>query len=262
MLRVFQAERLRETNPVTLEIVLQEGLRHPIGAIAPATLVDMVALGEAEGVPKALLQQLQTFTTRVANEVASLPDGAIFDKFLADLGALPPQLVSARLREIVGREAHRDARPAIAKAKVAELVRSWADTEPALVRIAGAAPRIQHAVAVTTAEEPAAARRARALGAPKEPKAKAPRAAAAPRQRVVLTDPIRDRLITDTVFERLGANGSSGLAANVLAAGVLHRVRAQDPEATPQEIQRVLNDLKNQGRLKLSAGRWFMLSRW
>ena len=70
------------------------------------------------------------------------------------------------------------------------------------------------------------------------------------------------QVLSELCLERLGQAHESGLKEAVLIAGVRHRARETYPNVNPHEVTGVLKTLKEQGRVRYSAGRWSRASAW
>ena len=97
---------------------------------------------------------------------------------------------------------------------------------------------------------------ARSAGAQKAKKRTTKKATAAP------VDPARGKLLKQLILERVGRQMENGLKEVVLIAGTRHRAKEYYPDLLPQEIISALKELKENGQLHYSAGRWKRASRW
>lgn len=244
---------LRHADPVTLEILVSEPLRRPIGQLSAATVADMVALSEVELPNKALHKQLVAFTERMAREVADLPNGEPIESWLAELAAVDPARVPEPLRRAIAAEAQRDGRDAAVRVRAQQLLDGFAATPAAPVVLGSGKPSIQRMR--TEPVIPEQLRRAPAgARAPREARERAPKPARPAPTRTIDID--RHNRIVELCLERLDDYREQGLKEDVLVAGVKHRARNEYPDLTPAEITGVLRELAATGRVKQSAGRW------
>jgi hypothetical protein len=254
----MHVEAIRRLDPVTLEISVAEPLRRPLVQLSAETIAGMMALPDAEVLPKALRKQLAGFADRMVQEIIDLPDIA-FEELLRDLQALEPAHVPMSLRNAVAAEI--EMRPELTKAKIRDLLGLWENVQPQPVQLGSGRPVILRAKTAAAPEEPV--RRPRPAGGT-SPRTHTEAAPKAVRQAPVkLVDEERRRWVVDQLLERLAEYMEQGLREDVLVAGVRHRARADYPDMTPVEIVGVLRELGNAGRVRHSAGRWKrVLSGW
>jgi len=238
-------DKLRSADPRTLEILVQDAVRKPIAQISAATVCDLIALSEVADLPKSLARDLSSFSFRAGQEIADLPDGGPLQEFVEDLDAVHATRVPKALRSHVVREATRDDREPIGRARVTALVSRWQGTEPEVVVLGTVAPKIHRAPAVEH-EEPIKAHEkvVRARAAKPEPK---PRPVA---------DPDREKWLADAILARLARYREAGLAEAVLVAGLQAEGRASYPDLAPFEIKRVLESLATTGKVRRNVSRW------
>jgi len=238
-------DQLRNADPRTLEILVQDAVRKPIAQISVATVCDLIALSEVADLPKSLARDLSGFAFRAGQEIADLPDGAPLHEFVDDLDEIAASRVPNALRSHVAREATRDDRESAARARVTALVARWNGTPPDAVVLGTVAPKIQRAAAVQY-EEPIKAheKTVRARAAKPEPKPKAP------------ADPDREKWLADAILARLARYREAGLAEMVLVAGLQAEGRTAYPDLAPFEIKRALENLATIGKVRRNVSRW------
>jgi len=242
MSRRAEFQQLRGSDPTRLEIQIQDLLRRPVGQLAPANLMDLLALAEHPSPPSAIQDALTKFVIRVKKEVADLPAGASWDQFVVDVGGVDAAVVPAGFRDLISDQLQRDDRD---NAPLEALLEKWSPVQPTPFEVGEVAPTIEHA---KPARAPRASRRASPGAGRARPSA--------------VTDDERVRTITDICMERLSNASDSGLKELVLVAGVRHRAKQQYPNVTPNEVTAVLKSLKASGRVRYSAGRWSSVARW
>jgi hypothetical protein len=248
--RRVHLDNLRSSDPVTLEIVVQEALRRPLVQLSAETIADMVALAEVESLPKALKRAFAGFADRTAPEIADLPSGEPIGEFLEELEAVDPAKVPRKLREVMAAEGQ-GLRLLVERERILNLVARWSDTPPEPVVLGQGRGPVIH--------------RMRTAQAPVEPKAKPtprgdrsdePVKKAKPVPRPKLVDEDRHKWITDLLLDRLADYLEQGLREDVLIAGVRHRARAEYPDITAPEITGILRELQDASRVRHAAGRW------
>ena len=247
-------DNLRGSDPKTLEILIQDAIRKPIGMLSHQTLADLVALSEVDDLPRTLSRDLDAFATRVGKEIADLPKtGNEMRRFLAGFGELDPRKVPDTIREYLETEAQREERDPRDRELAKELLAQWSEQEPERVTLGTTAPRIQRAEAVAQDDEDDISN-SRAV------RARKPRTVSAPVQ--TQEDVERTRWISTTVLERLAPYREKGLAELVLVAGVRKDAADSYPDLMPFEITKVLRQLQDSGQVRHSAGRWSMAGRF
>ena len=247
---------LRGKDPTTLEVTLMDALSLPVGRLSVEDLVDMFALGEAEGLPKGLTRDLDAFARRIENEVADLPDGGDLRDTAIALQDLPTGRVSERFRALLKREADRDTRAKAERALLSGLLDAYEGTTPEPFPIgAGTGPR----TVKTEQAPPPSSLKADKPKAKKARKKKAPPRSA---RAVVVEDPEQTKWLRVTVMDRLSGYSEAGLNEVVLIAGIRHAARERYPRLLPGDIQKVLKELKESGQLRQVATRWSLPGRW
>jgi len=243
MSRRAEFQQLRGSDPTRLEIQVQDLLRRPVGQLAPANLMDLLALAEHPEPPAAIQGDLAKFVVRVKKEVSDLPSGGSWDTFVKEISVLAPEDVPAGFRSMIDEQKMRDDRDS---GQIDGLLEKWSGTEPVPFSVGEKAPEIV---------------KAKATRAPRKTTRKASAGAGRARPSAI-TDEDRIRLVTDLCMERLANASDSGLKELVLVAGVRHRAKEQYPNVTPNEVTSILKTLKATGRVRYSAGRWSSVARW
>lgn len=247
MHRRIDIDNLRSSDPATVQVLAEDALRRPLGQVAPATLLDLIALSEVEDLPKGLARSLTAFVERITREIADLPNGKSWKDFLDEVGQQPHERIPATLRQIIRAEWERDSRDQDDKEVANNHLEAWSLVGPETITLptASTAPVQQQ----PAEEAPAKKTRSRTRRAPKKKAAST-------------MEPERESFIRNMILERLSGYGESGLAEQILIAGLMHRGKQSYPDISPFQIMTVLKDLKNTGQLKLSVGRWKLVSRW
>lgn len=251
---------LRGSDATLLEVQLPDVLRRPLGQIAVVNVMDLVALAESPGVPRSLERGLAGFVDGLSRLLADIPKGRSWDQFVDELSELSGRQVPHKFRAMLAAEADS---PERAQARVQSLLERWSGEEPEPFQIGPRVTRIQRAEMVqpkAPSAEPSSAPRdrgERGERAPRAPKAPSPPKAAKP-----VTDVERRDFVVDQAMERLARTSDKGLAEAVLVAGIRHAAREQYPDMTPVEVTTVLKQLKETNRVRNSAGRWAIVTRF
>lgn len=257
---------LRGSDLTLLEVQLPDLLRRPIGQIAHVNVMDLIELSKTDGRPKTIDRTLQAFVDGLKRQVADIPKGPLWEQYLEELGELSGKQVPLRFRAMLAEEG---SEPERATAKVQALLDRWSAEDPEPFDVSSRATRIQRAEMVqprAPAPEPSSAPRERGEGR-KRGGSTTPRASsgaaktAAPRAKPVMDIERRD-FVVDQSLERLARTTDKGLAETVLVAGVRHAGRDAYPDLTPLEIVQVLKSLKEANRVRYSAGRWSLVTRF
>jgi hypothetical protein len=247
-----------------LEVQLPDLLRRPIGQIALVNVMDLIELAATEGRPRKLDRGLQLFVDGVRRQVADIPKGRSWEEFLDALGELSGRQVPLRFRAMLEEEAESAERN---PPQVRALLERFASEAPEPFPLGLHKARIQRAEMVqprAPMPEPSAAPRERSGRRPAESsgsRSSGNRTPATPRAKPTLDIDRRDFVI-DQCIERLARSSEKGLAETVLVAGVRHAAREQYPDMTPLEITGVLKQLKETSRVRYSAGRWSIVTRF
>ncbi len=246
MHRRIDIDNLRSSDPATVQVLAEDALRRPLGQIGPGTLLDLFALSEVEELPKGLARALQSFAERITREIADLPNGKPFKEFLDEISLQPHERIPATLRQAIRAEWERDAREQADKDLANAHLEAWSLVGPDVIAL--------------PTQSTAPVQQEPAEDAPTEKKrARTPRA---PKKKPTGMEPERENFIRQMILERLSGYGESGLAEQILIAGLMHRGKTTYADISPFQIMTVLKDLKASGQLKLSVGRWKLVSRW
>lgn len=253
MRRRVPVQNIRGSDPTLLEVQLQDLLRRPMSQLAMINVLDLIALSETEGRPRSLERSLQLFVDRIAASMADLPAGPPWQDFLAEIDGIEPSRVPHRFREMLSREAQREDRDRD-RARVDALLASWAGQEPVPFELGKERARVLRAAPSETQTPTRATRTPTTRSRPAQP---------ARRERLI-SDEDREKAawISEVVIERVASAGERGLSEQVLLAGLRHRARDRYPNLSPSEIQAVLKNLRDAGRVRYSAGRWIAQGRW
>lgn len=249
---------LRGSDPTLLEVQLSELLRRPIGQIALVNVMDLIELANTVGRPRSLDRSLHAFVDGVRRQVADIPKGRSWEDFLEELTHLSGNQVPLAFRTMLAMEGEE---PERARATVRALLERWESEPPESFPLNTTTARIQRAEMVqprAPSTDPSSAPRERG-----EPKPRAPRESkpSVPKPKPVVDIDRRD-FIVDQCLERLARTSDKGLAETVLVAGVRHAGREGYPDLTPLDITTVLKQLKEANRVRYSAGRWALVTRF
>lgn len=253
MSRRIPLQPLRGSDPVLLEVQIQDLLRRPVAQLQPENVCDLIALGDLADPPAALRKGLEAFVERVRRETRDLPDGLSFAAFLGEFAALPPERIPATLRAIFAHEQVEYRKDRVLGAQL----ETWGETEPEPFPLGARSVRVQRAEAKPAPVEPL--RKGVRSAADKPEKApRSPRKAAEPKapRPAPVVDIERNKWVERTCLERLAESPESGLMETVLIAGVKFRAKSNYPDLTPPEITAALRRLRDRERVRTSAGRW------
>lgn len=242
MRRRVPVQNLRGSDPTLLEVQLQDLLGRPLGQLDPINLMDLLELAAHPDRPKSLHRKLAAFAERVAREVNDLPNGKSWEGFLDELDALPAERVPESFRAIMVSEAERDERE---RERVLALVEGWKGTPPLAFEFGTTKAKVTR-----TVPQPAKASKTTKGKTKRTTKSATP------------ADPARAGVLRDLCLERLGQVSDSGLGEKVLIVGIRHRASEHLSHVLPHEISAVLKQLKEEGRVRYSAGRWSRVARW
>ncbi|MBW1878357.1 MAG: hypothetical protein JRI25_08770 [Deltaproteobacteria bacterium] len=246
MSRHIHIDNLRQTDPKTLEVLIQDAIRKPILQISPQTLTDLVALSELESLPKPLRRDLDVFAGRVSQEIADLPDGQVIREFLEALDEVDGAKVPDTIREYILRESTRDGRAPEGREHAQRLLVKWEALDPELVELSGIAPRIQQVEEEPPEEEHKAT---------SKPKRKV-------KKRQEPENPELAKWLSTALLEKLTQYRDAGLAEAVLIAGIRKDAEHLYPTLMPWEINKILRTLQQAGQVRRTAGRWVRVGRF
>ncbi len=248
---------LRTADPTSLLVMIQDLMSRNIIHLDGSTLADLFALAElGEALPRHLHRDLDRMVRGKERELRDLPDGQLLQEQLQLLLAVPPAHVSPRLRKAV--DDLRGGRPL--EAHTTELLDAlslaWEDIEPV--------PPTPGQAGSAQVERPAVPKR---LQMPDDPSPRRRRAAAAKKPKPTASqstpaakvDQARSAWIRQHVLERLEARREQGLKETVLLAATCHNSPYNDLQRS--EVLAELRELKKEGSVKNSAGRWIRVQR-
>lgn len=256
---------LRGSASSLLQVQIPEMLRRPIGQVALVNVMDLMQLSVTEGRPKTIEKQLQTFVGGIGRQVADIPRGRSWEMFVEDLEELSGAQVPEMFREVVRAEAERRSEMG---SRVDDLLARWAEMEPEPFEIGTRAVRIQKAEMQQPrgpSPEPSAAPREktpRAAGSSSSRSSGEGAKASAPRAKPILDTERHDYVVRQCVERLSRCTSDRGLAETVLVAGVRHAGRDLYPDMTPIEITTILKQLRDANRVRYSAGRWSIPTRF
>jgi hypothetical protein len=241
--RRITIDDLRTADLMTIEVHSRDVLGRPMRQLMPGTLVDLLAVLEAEHLPEALQHSFSAFSDRIKQEIADLPAGSSWSAWLEELVALEPTRVPAGFRTILTDELQSDRRTGPERKELENWLKVLEAIEPDRIVLSTENIKVTKVTG----------RSADDSGGTK-PRAK--KRASAPRKVTkAVVDPERQHLIEQLCVQRLRGK-VNGLKELVLAAGVCHRAKEHYPNLTPNEVVRALKELAKRDRVHVSAGRW------
>ena len=235
-------DNLRQSDAVTLGILVADLLRLHIERIEISCVADMFALAEAD-LPASITAELRNWATRAARDVVDLPEGEARAIFLSEVAELPPAKVSKGFREAVQGMAVHGSPGTIAA--LDELAKAWDAAAPEVITIPKKAGKVVAAAQAKAAKDPLAKK---VVGAPKKRvgAAKTPAADVDPRRALYIRD---EAVATLSPYER-------GVKESILVAGI--RSRAPYPDVNEAEVRTELRKLERERKLKKTAERWMI----
>lgn len=235
-------DNLRQSDAVTLGILVADLLRLHIERIELSCVADLFALAEAD-LPASLSTELRNWATRASRDVVDILEGEARAIFLSEVAELPAAKVSKGLREAVQGMAVHGSPGTLAALE--ELSKAWAAVEPEVIVIPKKAGKVVAAAAAKAAKDPAAKV---VKNAPKKRvgAAKTPAADVDPRRAQYIRD---EAIATLSPYER-------GVKESILVAGI--RSRAPFPDVNEAEVRSELRKLERERRLKKTAERWMI----
>ncbi len=231
-------DNLRNSDAVTVQVLVADLLRLHIDRIETVVVADLFALADA-GIPGSLGADLKAWAGRATREVLDTPDGEARRGFLAEVAAIPPKLVSERLREAVSGLTATSSAETIAV--VETLVQRWESEPPQAVVLPSKKSRVAQKAAVA--------------GDPPRKVEKAPKKVAVPKTPAADIDPRRGAYVRQDVTATL-QHLERGIKENVLLAGIKHRSPFSD--MTETEIKAELRKLERERKLKKTGERWLI----
>ena len=234
---------LRRSDTNTLSVLTQDVLRLPLGQIEPGTLLDLLALSEVpDQLTASLGRELDAFAQQMLREVGDLPDGPPLAEYARELADLPAARAPACLRESV-RVMAEDRTHQDAVAALQTLMEGWEAEEPEVLAVPkpSIAPRVASGsvAKLQVVKAPAKPRRTTRAATP-----------------AAMVDTRREEWVVEDVVSRLANYGPRGLKEPVVVAGARHRSPWKD--MTEAEVLTILRRMKREGRVRFSAGRWFI----
>jgi hypothetical protein len=246
--RRVRLDNLRGMDPITLEVTITDVVRRPMGQIDPVTLVDLIAMGEAD-LPAGLRTMLIRFRDRIARDISDIPEGTSFKEFLDEIEALPAQRVPAWFRERLMFEATREDRHPKSGALAKELIDKLNvhAPEPFVIGHRGVkVAKAVHAAAPSETAKRVAPAKSREARQPKKVRTN--------------IDVEREQMIQSVIVEKLAARKEAGLDEKVLLLSV--RKQAGEDNVTGSDIVGVLKVLESRGLVRRTSGRWVLDRRW
>lgn len=250
---------LRGSDPMLLEIQLDGLVSKPLNQIALVNVMDIIELASTDGRPKALDRKLQGFITSLSRQIADIPKGRAWDLFIEELETLDGKQVPHLFRKMFAEYIEQSGRTS---SPIEALLERWSQAPPEPFPLSVRTARIQRAELVlpkSPQPEPSSAPRER--GERGERKERAPKEPAAPRPKPAV-DIDRQNFVIEQCLERLARSPEKGLAEMVLVAGVKHAANGPYPDMAPVEITGVLKQLRDANRVRFSAGRWTIITRF
>jgi len=246
---------LRTADPTSLLVMIQDLMNRSIHHLEGGTLADLFALAElGEVLPRHLQRELDRIARGKERELRDLPDGTLLQEQLDLLMAVPAAHCPLRLRTAVLELRNGRQLEAVSLEQLALLEQAWSETEPVAPTPgeAGSA-QVERPAVPKRLQMPddAAPRRRKRAASPSRPKAKPTPAAK--------QDEGRSAWIRQHVLERLAARREQGLKETVLVAATRHNAPYSDLQRA--EVLAELRELKREGTVKNSAGRWIRVQR-
>lgn len=248
---------LRSADPTSLLVMIQDLMNRGLAHLDGNTLADLFALSELEDeLPRHLHRDLDRFARSKVRELRDLPDGPPLREQLDQIRDVAPAFAPLRLREAtLALRTNRQLEDETASL-LQELEESWAEVVPERPT-PGKAGTAQ-------VERPAVPRRLRMPDDPsprrrKRAEAKAGGAPKATPTPAAKQDEGRSAWIRQHVLSRLEARREQGLKESILVAATCHNSPYNDLQRA--EVLAELRELKRDGAVKNSAGRWIRVQR-
>jgi hypothetical protein len=246
---------LRDADPGSLLVLIQDLMSRSLVHLEGGTLADMFALSElGETLPRHLHRDLDAFARRNEREIQDLPDGPPLRTQVAALAEVEPERVPQRLRAAFSSlRSTKQLEPATEQA-LGSLEQRWAEVPPLPPKLGKktVAP-VEHPAVVPAHLRPPEDEPVRpTIRGTAKPKEARPTPAA--RVDKARSDWIRQRLLA-----RLDDRREQGLKESVLVAATCHGSPYTDLQQA--EVLAELRELKRQGAVKNTAGRWIRVRR-
>jgi hypothetical protein len=249
---------LRWADPTSLLVMTQDLMNRSIVHLDGATLADIFALAELEdALPRHIHRDLDRIARGKERELKDLPDGPPLREQLDQFVELLPAHVPTRLREAVAAVRVGRQLEAATTQLIEALLEHWEGVEPERPEPGKATkaqverPAVPKRLRMPDDPVPSRQKRIRAAKADSETPAKATPAAKVDQGRA---DWIRQHLL-----ERLAARREQGLKESILVAAACHNSPYSDMQRS--EVLAELRELKRQGTVKNTAGRWIRVQR-
>ncbi|MFH1465552.1 MAG: hypothetical protein ABIO70_14290 [Pseudomonadota bacterium] len=246
---------LRDADPGSLLVLTQDLMSRSLVHLEAGTLSAMFALAElGEALPRHLHRDLDAFARRNERELQDLPDGAPLLAQVAALAEVEPALVPARLRlAFSSLLTTRQLEGSTVQALTA-LEQRWAEVPPLPPQLGkrSVAPVERPAVVPQRLRMPDEELVRPTIRGPDKPREVRPTPAA--KQDKARADWLRQRILS-----RLDGRREQGLKESVLVAATCHDSPYTD--LLQAEVIAELRELKRQGAIKNTAGRWIRVRR-
>lgn len=231
-------QKLRGSDPVLLEVQVQDLLNRPMAQLEPENLCDVFALAEHEAPPKRLRRSLEKFVERAMAEMAELPDGGSLKSFCEELALVDGERVPQTLRDHLQALSEREGRDG---APLEATLAAFEGTEPLAFELGEGETKPQRASVA-----PSAARRSRTSGRTATRKVASTR----------IVDEEQHEFLCEMVMDRLESSANNELGEKVLVAGVQHRAKKKYPRVLPHDVNAAMQDLLKKGLVRKTATRW------
>ncbi|MEN0066719.1 MAG: hypothetical protein AAGA48_31595 [Myxococcota bacterium] len=256
MSRRVPVQDLRGSDPTLLEVQLPDMLRRPLSQLAPINVLDLVELANTEARPRSLARPLDHFVQAIARQMADIPAGQPWDELVAEFESIEGSRVPLQFRTIWKAEAERRERsgePAL------QLLERWDEQVPEPFEFNARKAHVQRS-------DPTARKRKTETGGRSRPGGSRGRSSgggsSGKTRAAPVVDTERQAYIQDLVLEKLARASENGLGEQVLIAGLRHQAKAKYPDLLATEVTAVLRALKDHGRVRNSAGRWSLPTRF
>lgn len=231
---------LRNADPGTLEVLVAEVLRRPLGQIETTTLMDLLALSEVpDQIGGQLSKEFTRFRDQMFREIGDLPDGPVLAEFCAEIRTVEATHIPKNVRSTFS-ELLPEVRTEEAVGGVEALLAHVEGSEPSAVSLPLKAEPLPESkqTGASTAQKTVV-------------KAKLKRT-----RRSTIVDDRREAWIREDAVGRLKNWGSKGLKESIVVAGARHRSPWKD--LTEAEVLATLRKMKREGQVRFSAGRWMV----
>ncbi len=256
---------LRGSDSTLLEVQVPDLWKLPLGQVHLLNVLDLFELHSTEGCPRSLKGGLQTFNDRTLREIRDLPFGASWDAFVGELAEVDAGRIPAVVRDLLAAEAERRDHSA-----TRELLSALEGRDPESFEIGVRKAKVQRAEAVTPKKKrslepssaPSEGRSRKSESSSSSSRSSASASSNANRVGGPILDIDRHKFLQQIALERLAGTSEKGLMEAVLVAGIRHLAKDEYNDVTPKQIKDALKGLKDDGRVRYSAGRWMSPSRY